>query len=99
MPRKARVLVPNSPHHFVQRGYNRKAAFSADEDYLFYLHNLNEWVKELDIKLYVWCLITNHIHLIVGLEEDAMQLSTLMKRVNGRQSTYVNRLEGRSGAL
>ena len=32
MLRKARVLVPNCPHHFVHRGHNRKAAFSADED-------------------------------------------------------------------
>lgn len=99
MPRKARVLVPNCPHHVVQRGHNRKAVFLADEDYRFYLHNLDEWLRKFDIKLYAWCLMTNHIHLIVGLGEDPMQLSTLMKRVNGRQSAYVNKLEGRSGAL
>jgi putative transposase len=30
---------------------------------------------------------------------DAMALSELMKRANGRQAAYVNCLEGRSGAL
>lgn len=87
MPRKARVLVPNCPHHIVQRGHNRNAVFLADEDYRFYLHNLQEWKTELDIKIYAWCLMTNHIHLIVGLGEDPMQLSTLMKRVNGNKTS------------
>jgi len=99
MPRKARVLVPNCPHHVVQRGHNRKAVFLADEDYQYYLNNLQEWKTELGIKLYAWCLMTNHIHLIVEPRKDAMDLSTSIKRVNGRQAAYVNKLEGRSGAL
>ena len=43
--------------------------------------------------------MTNHIHLIAEPADDAMVLSELMKRVNGRQSAYVNKLEGRSGSL
>jgi len=93
MPRKARVLVPNCPHHIVQRGHNRKAVFLSDEDYQYYLENLKEWKKELGVKLYAWCLMTNHIHIIAEPPNDAMRLSTLMKRVNGRQSAYVNKLE------
>jgi len=99
MPRKARVLVPNCPHHIVQRGHNRKAVFLADQDYQYYLENLKEWKQELGVKLYAWCLMTNHIHIIAEPPNDAMTLSTLMKRVNGRQSAYVNKLEGRSGSL
>lgn len=49
MPRKARVLVPNCPHHIVQRGRNRKAVFLADQDYPYYLDNLKEWKHELEI--------------------------------------------------
>ena len=99
MPRKARVLVPNCPHHIVQRGHNRKAVFLSDQDYQYYLENLSEWKKELGIKLYAWCLMTNHIHIIAEPGEDTMTLSTLMKRINGRQVTYVNKLEGRSGSI
>ena len=99
MPRKARVLVPECPHHIVQRGHNRKAVFIADEDYQYYLNNLWEWKQQLEIKLYGWCLMTNHIHLIVEPTNEPMDLSLLMKRINGRQAAYTNRLEGRSGAL
>lgn len=86
MPRKARVLVPNCPHHIVQRGHNRKAIFLADQDYQFYLENLSEWKTELCIKLHAWCLMTNHIHLVLEPGENAMDISALMKRINGRQS-------------
>lgn len=43
--------------------------------------------------------MTNHIHLIVEPMEEAGSLSEMMKRINGRQTAYVNRLEGRSGSL
>ena len=99
MPRKARVLVPNFPHHIVQRGHNKKAVFLTDQDYQYYLENLKEWKKELGIKLYAWCLMTNHIHIVAEPPDDAMTLSILMKRVNGRQAAYANKLEGRSGSL
>ncbi len=99
MPRKARVLVAHYPHHIVQRGHNRQVVFLADEDYLFYLENLKEWKTKLGIKLYAWCLMTNHIHLIVEPGDDAQTVSELMKRLAGRQAAFVNKQEGRSGAL
>ena len=37
MPRRARIIVPNTPQHVIQRGNNRQACFYADEDYQFYL--------------------------------------------------------------
>ena len=99
MPRKARILVSNYPHHIVQRGHNRKAVFLADEDYQFYLENLKEWKVKLGIKLYAWCLMTNHIHLMVEPGDDTSTVSELMKRLAGRQAAFVNKQEGRSGAL
>lgn len=99
MPRKARILIPNYPHHIVQRGHNRNVVFVADEDYQFYLGNLKEWKTKLGIKLYAWCLMTNHIHLIVEPGEDTSSVSELMKRLAGRQTAYVNKLEKRTGSL
>ncbi len=99
MPRKARILVPNYPHHIVQRGHNRKVVFLTDEDYRYYLENLKEWKTRLGINLYAWCLMTNHIHLILEPGHDASTVSELMKRLAGRQAAFVNKHEGRSGAL
>ena len=99
MPRKTRILVPNCPHHIVQRGHNRKVIFLAGDHYQYYLSNLKEWKQELQIKIYAWCLMTNHVHIVAEPVGDPMALSLMMKRVNGRHYAYINRLEGRSGGL
>ena len=43
--------------------------------------------------------MTNHIHMIVEPGEGASAISRLMKRLAGRLAAYVNKQEGRKGAL
>ena len=59
MPRRARLVLPNCPHHIIQRGHNRQVVFASDDDYRYYLDNLQEWKTELDCKVYAYCLMTN----------------------------------------
>ena len=99
MPRKARIVVANTPHHIIQRGHDKKAVFVSDEDYTYYLDNLREWKQALGCKVYAYCLMSNHVHLIVDPGSDPGALGLLMKRVAGRQTRHVNTLEGRSGTL
>lgn len=42
MPRMGRVVLPNYPHHVVQRGHNRQVVFAAAEDYQRYLTDLRD---------------------------------------------------------
>lgn len=99
MPRTARLIVPDYPHHIIQRGHNRQPVFASDEDYLYYLENLREWKEKLGCRIYAYCLMTNHVHLIVNPGENATSLALLMKRLAGRQTRYVNKLEKRTGSL
>jgi len=73
--------------------------FAHDDDYQYYLENLIEWKKDFGCKVYAWCLMTNHVHLIIQPNAKSEGLSHLMKRLSGRQTRYVNRLEKRSGSL
>ncbi len=43
MPRTARIVIPNYPHHIIQRGHKRQTVFTSDDDYCHYLDNLSEW--------------------------------------------------------
>jgi len=99
MPRTARILISNYPHHIIQRGHNKQVVFASDEDYLYYLDTLQAWKEILGCKVYAYCLMTNHVHLIIDPGEDANNISLLMKRVAGRQTRYVNKLERRTGTL
>nr|WP_081612149.1 transposase [Thioalkalivibrio sp. AKL6] len=59
----ARVGVPHVPHHVVQRGHNRQVVFAGPEDYERYLEDLRELSSALEIRVYAYCLMTNHVHL------------------------------------
>jgi len=99
MPRQSRIVLSNCPHHIIQRGHNRQVIFSGDDDYLYYLENLREWKAELNCKVYAYCLMTNHVHLVIDPGENVENLGLLMKRVAGRQTRYVNKMKKRSGSL
>ena len=99
MPRGSRVVLPNYPHHIIQRGHNRQAVFSTDKDYLNYLKHLKEWKEDLGCEVYAYCLMTNHVHLIVDPGRRVENLALLMKKVAGRQTRYVNKIAGRTGTL
>ena len=43
--------------------------------------------------------MTNHIHLVINPGDEVDNLGKLMKRLAGKQTRYVNRLERRSGSL
>lgn len=99
MPRMGRVVLPNYPHHIVQRGHNRQVVFAAAEDYLRYIKDLRELKEALGVKVYAYCLMTNHVHLLVAPSESVAGLGQLMKALAARATRYRNRLEGRTGTL
>jgi putative transposase len=97
MPRGARIALAQCPHHIVQRGHNRRAVFVTDGDRISYLETLAEFRKELDLKVYGYCLMTNHVHLLIDPGSAASNVSLLMKRLAGRHTRRINRLERRTG--
>ncbi|MBI4835360.1 MAG: transposase [Planctomycetes bacterium] len=64
MPRIARAVVVDYPHHIIQRGNNRQKVFFAQETYTKYLDLLKEYAAKWDISIMVYCLMTNHVHLL-----------------------------------
>lgn len=99
MPRMGRVLLENYPHHVVQRGHNRQVVFAAPGDYARYLDTLAEFKAVYGVRVYAYCLMTNHVHLLLAPGEEIAGLGRLMKRLAGRQTRYHNCLEGRTGTL
>ena len=65
MARIARVVIPNLPHHVTQRGVRSMNIFFKDEDYEYYKKVLFEQAQIYDLEIISYCLMTNHVHLIV----------------------------------
>lgn len=97
MPRTGRVVLPNYPHHVVHRGHNRNAVFLTDDDRISYLETLREFRALLDVRVYGYCLMTNHVHLIINPGADGSAIGRFMKRLAGRHTRRINRLKSRTG--
>ena len=99
MPRKPRMYLPGIPAHVVQRGNNRDACFFADEDYRYYLNALAQGCQQYDVQLHAYCLITNHVHLLMTQQRSNIGVSQVMQHIGRMYVAYVNKTYRRSGTL
>jgi putative transposase len=65
MARRYRSVLPGHPHHVIQRGNRRQKVFFRDDDYRLYLRLLREQCDRYGTKIWAYCLMSNHIHLVV----------------------------------
>ena len=98
MPRIGRIVIPGVPHHLVQRGNNRQDVFFVDDDRKAYLALLHDQAERCGIAVLGYCLMSNHVHLIVR-PERADGLAKGIGRAHFLYSQYINRRHGRSGHL
>lgn len=98
MPRRTRYELPGVPQHVIQRGVDRQPIFFSDDDCCFYLDWLGEYARQRDIALHAYCLMTNHLHLLLSTP-SAGALAGLMQDMGRRYVQYVNRTYRRSGGL
>jgi len=61
-------LVRDAAYHVLPRGHNREAVFADAEDSRYFLALLDRYRQRLDFRLYHYCLITNHFHLLLQLD-------------------------------
>lgn len=98
MPRIARIVAVDCPHHIVQRGNNRQDVFFVDDDRCVYLELLKEQCDKYGLEVLAYCLMTNHIHL-VAIPHDEESLAASIGRTAFRYTQYINRMHKRSGHL
>jgi len=63
--RQARLVASGMPHHVIQRGNRRQKVFFEKQDHEFYLRLLEDKVKKYQVQVWAYCLMDNHVHLIV----------------------------------
>jgi putative transposase len=96
MARLARVVVPGHPHHVTQRGNGRARTFFGDADYALYRDLLAENCRAADVEVWAWCLMPNHVHLILT-PSDADGLRRALARVHRSYAGAIQARRKRSG--
>jgi len=87
MSRVARIVVPGFPHHVTQRGNRRADVFYSDDDRRAYLHFLRQYSERHGLAVWAYCLMTNHIHLIVVPQRE----DSLAKALRDAHTVYAMR--------
>ena len=98
MARMARLVVPGYPHHVTQRGNRRQRTFFNPDDYQTYIELLSTSCKKTTTTIWAYCLMPNHVHLVmVPTKEDGLR-STLGE-AHRRYTRHINFREGWRGHL
>jgi len=96
MPRMARIALANTPHHVTQRGNAGQFLLATDSEKNVYLNLLQKYLRLCSVALAGYCLMSNHVHLIlVPGEPDA--LAVALKQIHGRFASFWNATHCSSG--
>lgn len=88
MPRHARTKSKTGVYHVILRGSNKQEIFHEDEDCRHFLDTLLNLKRKSGIHVYGWCLMGNHVHLL--LKEGQEDISVTMKRMGVSYAAYYN---------
>ena len=97
MPRAARKKDPMAIYHTMSRSINEFNMFPDNSDREYFLDILQELKEKYCCKIYGYCLMTRHYHLIV--DTNGYDISKFMKSLNQKYVIYINKKYNRRGHL
>lgn len=97
MPRKSRTISSTGIYHIILRSVNQHIIFEEDADYQKFLYILSDCKSKYDIDIYAYCLMDNHIHLLLYSNQDT--LSSFFQSLGTRFVRWYNTKYCRSGHL
>lgn len=84
MPRQARLILDNVCYHVITRGNEKQTVFRDENDYKAYLKLVSKYKERYKFKIYGWCLMPNHVHMVV----ESGSLSKAMHGINLSYAQY-----------
>ncbi len=98
MSRGPREYCESGIYHVMFRGHNKTELFFDKRDYEKFLELLQELKEKKKFQIYAYCLMTNHVHLVIK-ETEPKDVSDIMKRLIGMYTQWFNYKYGKSGSL
>ena len=95
MARRPRLFAAGVLYHVIVRGNQRQKTFTAESDYQAYIERLARYRKKYDYVLHAYCLMPNHVHLLV--ESSEHPLAKFMQGLQQSYSQYFNLRHRKTG--
>jgi putative transposase len=89
MPNLTRAFVDNACYHVTTRGNQKQTVFREEDDYRKYLEVLKRAMRKYDIQVYSYCLMCNHVHLLIE-PKSGRAISKFMQWMNRGYAAYFN---------
>ena len=97
MARRPRVFAAGLLYHVIVRGNQRRKTFRHDDDYQAYLDRLEKYRAQCQVRIYAYCLMPNHVHLLV--ETGSTPLAKFMQGLQQSYTQYFNQRYRKVGHL
>lgn len=97
MPTVPRRISESGLYHVVARGNGRQLIFTDDGDREAFLERLEHAVRENGLTVIAWCLMDNHVHLVV--QDDSQRFAPVIGSLLGAYAKYFNRKTGHVGSV
>ena len=89
--------IPGEYLHIIVRGIGKQILFEDSSDYKRYLSSLIQYAQQEDITILAYCLMENHVHLLIRDTHGAVPV--FMKKTGVSYAQYYNRKYERTGHL
>ena len=97
MPREPRQRILTEFNHVMIRGIGRMDLFITDDDYLRFMNTIKRFSGGREIKTHAYCLMSNHVHLLVQASPEV--IPGFMKSVEVSYAQYFNSTHEHVGHL
>ena len=97
MTKKLRTYSNSKTYHIIFKGIDNQDIFYEDEDRIFFLKQISKTKNIFNYSLYAYCLMDNHIHLVLKCENDF--LSKIAQSLMIRYVHFFNSKYKRTGPL
>jgi len=96
MGRQPRPIADGLLYHGLNRGNNRSPVFFAEEDYRAFLQALAQTQQRYPFRLFGYCLMTNHFHLLLQ-PDDGVSISRVLQSLTVAHTWHYHRAHGSVG--
>lgn len=81
MARKARKISGTGIYHIILRGNDQQNIFYDDSDKHFFISRIKKYSKETNLVIYSYCLMDNHVHLLIGNGNEEFSMARFVKKL------------------
>ncbi len=98
MARQARIVLPDTPHHIMQKSMEDAQIFNEKQDFQTYCEILKAQCEKADVMILSYCLMPNQIHLLL-MPQSERALSSAIGETHRQYTKHRNEKSSSEGTF